>query len=264
MWTALSLAAMLPFAPASSGRLAIEHLRATYGVMGPERQGNQILPGDMLVLAFDISGLEPGADGKVRYGIGLEMTDPAGKTRFRQEPTPHPLKPSGSGSLPAVARLHAGLDQPPGLYTIKITVADGVSNASRSVSRMYEVLPKGFGLVELFASGKPDSPAIVPFQPGKPGVVRFAVVGFERDPARHQPDLRVVMEVRDQDGRAALSEPTVGEVKADMPEKALTLPVSFQLEISRPGKFTVSLKGEDRISRRTATLSFPLIVEIPK
>ena len=45
-----------------------------------------------------------------------------------------------------------------------------------------------------------------------------------------------------------------------MPGNVVALPMSFLLRINRPGKFTVELNATDKISNKTAKLTFPVTV----
>src|SRR5262249_53909617 len=53
MWAALALTTVLNVAPA---QLELKNDRMTYGVLGQERKGDTLYPGEMLVVAFDIEG----------------------------------------------------------------------------------------------------------------------------------------------------------------------------------------------------------------
>jgi hypothetical protein len=56
MWTTLAVSAVLAAAPADAGSLQIKNDRFTYGVFGPERKDAEVIPGDVLILAFDVVG----------------------------------------------------------------------------------------------------------------------------------------------------------------------------------------------------------------
>ena len=79
-----------------------------------------------------------------------------------------------------------------------------------------------------------------------------------------QPNLGVVMTVLDESGRRTSDKPFLGEVKQDVPSQAPILPMQFLLELNRAGKFTVELKAADKVSGKTATVSFPITVVKPK
>jgi hypothetical protein len=260
IWSAVLVGA-LTLAASDSGALRITNMRATYGVGGPDRPDKKVLPGDTLVIAYDIEGMQPGADGKVHYRIGMEVSDQKRGIQLKQEPKPKtvPAAPDGR-PLAAVATLHVGLDQPPGMYTVKLTITDDTSRATGQTSQTYEVLPKDFGLVRVTADGDPTSKALDPFfQAGKPGVINFTVVGFERRHSSGQPDVRVTMVVL-RDGQSVLERPTVVEVKNDVPPKALAVPIELRLRLAKAGPYTVRLTAKDRVTGHNFSISLPITV----
>lgn len=262
----LSIALLAASLQTGDGALALEHCRSTYGVLGPERPDNRVLPGDELTICFEIVGAQVAADDKVHYTIGMEVTDRQGIVRFRQAPRASAVKQAiGRQPLLAAATVHVGMDQPAGEYTVKVTVRDRTAQAAAEFSRTYEVLPRDFGLVQLVVSGDPDAPApMTDFQVGRTGQINVTAVGFGRDESDSRSNLRVVMTVTDADGRTALAEPSVGEIKQSVTAQVLHLPMQFQLDLPRAGRFTVKLTAEDRVTGKTAVLSLPLNVVPPR
>src|SRR5207244_3652393 len=115
------------------------------------------LPGDRYVLCFDVDGITIGPDGKVAYAIGTEVRNAAGRVVFQQEPKAVEAPASlGGGRVPAHARIDVGLDTPPGVFTLTVTVNDRATSASKSLTREVEVLPKDFGLVRLSITNDPE------------------------------------------------------------------------------------------------------------
>jgi hypothetical protein len=250
-------------APAQDGQPALSNIRATYGVQGPERPDRRVLPGDNFILSFEIDGAEVAADGKVHYTIAMEVTDQLGDVRFKQVPRPNAMtRPPGRRSLPAMANLHVGLDEPPGEYTLRVSVTDRTARTTREIAENYEVLPKAFGLVQVVTIGDPDAEGPSFFQAGKAGLINFLAVGFGRNES--QSNFRVVMNVTDADGRPALAKPVEGEVKEKLSSKTMHIPMQFQLELKRAGQFTVELKAQDRVTGQNSLISFPLTVAAAK
>jgi hypothetical protein len=262
MWIALFAA--LTAAPAQTGELKLSNLRSTYGVQGPARTSDKYLPGDVVTVSFDIDGIKADPSGKAAYSIALEVTDADGKPKFKQ--TPRDLEATqslGGDTLPAFASVRVGLDEQPGKYTAKMIVTDRSTKASKSVSGAYEILPKGFGLVHLTTALDPEGRIPAPFLgTGQSLWVNFAAVGFERQAG--QPNLNVVLRVLDKDGKPTVEKPLIGEVSKDIPDKLLALPMQFLLDLNREGSFTVELKATDKVSSKTATVSFPLTVQKSK
>src|SRR6516162_7158612 len=135
---------LLALALGLADALTLANVRTTYSVSGPTRPDNKILPGDLVVLSFDIEGAKVNDAGKVLYSIALEVGNPSGKVLFRQAPKDMeaPLPP-GAKSLAAAARVQVGFSQDPGEYTLKVKVTDRASGATGEVSRRYELLPRG-------------------------------------------------------------------------------------------------------------------------
>jgi hypothetical protein len=261
MSTTMTLIAALSLAAATPGQLALTNVRSTYGILGPTRAEDKLLPGDAMVLCFDMEGVKPNEAGKVVYSIGMEISDGQGKVQFKQAPSQHETTVTlGGNTMPASAKVEIGLDQPPGLYTVKLSVTDVGAGATQELTRPYEVLPRGFGIVRLTTTTDPEgrSPAAV-VGDGQSLWVNFSAVGFKRD-NRGQPDLAVALRVLDESGRPTLPQPFTGEVREKVPEKALGVPMQFLLDLNRPGKFTIELKAMDKSSGESATLALPLTV----
>lgn len=263
MWTSLAVAAVLTL-PAEAGQLELTNARTTYGLLGAPRPDTKYLPGDSYVLAFDINGITVDAGGKVLYSIGMEVTDSAGKAHFKQAPRDLEAQNSlGGKHLPGFVSLQIGLDQPPGVYTVKVTVTDRAAKASQSLTRTYEVLPKAFGLVRLTTSVDPSGQIPAPFLgEGQSLWINFLAVGFGRQKGdKEQPHIKVDLRVLDESGKPTLAKSFGGEVSQDIPKAALSVPMQFLLELNRPGKFTVELKASCKVTgKESATLSFPITV----
>jgi hypothetical protein len=261
MWTTLVLAAALGSMPGQTDQLSFLNVRSVSGYFGPDRQTNRILPGDVFLLVFDIAGFRINPEGKILYRMAMEVTDSRGKTQFKHEPEDREAYNSlGGNRVPASAVIEVRLDQPPGEYTLTLTVTDRTSKASQKLTKKFMVLPKGFGLVQLITSIDPQMTRAVPPM-GVVGEFRFvncSVVGFERDTVKKQPDVLVELRVLDESGKE-LSKPSTLQFNQDVPETAGLLPVGpFPLALNRPGKFSIELQATDRISKKTAKLSLPL------
>lgn len=262
MWTTVALAAALSCLPGQSDQLSFLNVRSVTGYFGPDRQSDKILPGDVYLLVFDIAGFRIDADGKISYRMAMQVTDSRGKVQFGREPEDREAFNSlGGNRVPASAIIEVRFDQPPGEYTLTLTVTDRTSKASQKLTRKFEVLPKAFGLVQVVATIDPQRTRAVPTT-GVVGEFRFiscAVVGFERDAAKKQPNTVVEMRVLDESG-TQVSKPAIQEITEDVPENAGLIPTQpFPLALNRPGKFTIELQATDRITKKTAKVSLPLI-----
>src|SRR5262245_58310835 len=66
MWNALALSALV-LAPAQADQLSISNVRELHGFMGIPRAESKVLPGDLLVIAFDIDNIKIDEDGKASF-----------------------------------------------------------------------------------------------------------------------------------------------------------------------------------------------------
>src|SRR5467141_3392458 len=148
MWTTLAFVAALSAAPGQAGELQLTNPRPTYGVLGPQRPDNQILPGDIFSIAFDIENLTTDKEGKVMYNMGMELINPEGKTEYKREPEQTPLtifNVLGGYRIPAFAHAQTGPDTAKGKYVLKVTVVDRGNKNRKPVTlaQGFEVKEKG-------------------------------------------------------------------------------------------------------------------------
>jgi hypothetical protein len=263
MLTPFPIILFLSLIPApSSGSFNLANPRTTYDILGAPRADTKFLPGDKIVLSFDIEGIQPDANGKVLYSIAMDVADAKGAVQFKQAPRDTETSLALGGSrLPAFVSLKIGTDQPAGDYTVKVTVTDRVSKASKTLTQTYQVLPKGFGLVRLATTADPNGQFPLPF-PGEGQAlwVNFVAVGFGRDAGKGQPNLTVALNVLDESGKPTMAKPFTGEVNQNIPAQAEALPLQFLLNLNQAGKYTVALTATDQVSGKTANVSFPLVV----
>jgi hypothetical protein len=266
MWSTLAFAA-LSVAAGADGDLTLSNVRMTYGQHGPVRTSPNLLPGDALALAFDIEGITVDPNGKVLYSTALEILDKSGKSIFKQEPQAQEATLSlGGDRMAAYTHLDIGLEQPPGDYVIRVTVTDRLRKKPKTLERPFRVLPRDFGLVRVTTTG--DLAGLNPV--AVPGVgeslwVNFAVVGFERaTDAKKQPNVQFEMQIFDDTGKPTTAKPFTGTVNDKVLEKAPALQGQFLLSLNRAGKFRVSVKATDQISKKTSEVTFPLTVVAPQ
>src|SRR5205807_1036583 len=132
MWTTVALAAALSLAPGQSDQLSFLNVRSVTGYFGPERQSEKILPGDIYLLVFDIAGFKINPEGKILYRMAMQVTDSRGKVQFGHEPQDREAYNSlGGNRVPASSFIEVRFDQPPGEYTLTLTVTDRNSMASQ-------------------------------------------------------------------------------------------------------------------------------------
>ena len=150
MWTTLSLIAALGLAPGQAGALDLTNIRVTNGLLGTARGEAKLLPGDWYFVAFDIDNVKVNQAGEVLYSMAMELTDSKKKVLFKQDPRDlKVLNSLGGNRLPAFANVEIGIDQPPGQYTLTVTVVDRAAKATKAFTREFEVVPPSFGLVRV-------------------------------------------------------------------------------------------------------------------
>jgi hypothetical protein len=268
MFTTLALAAALVYAPSQTGTLSLTNVRVTNGSQfGPVRTDNKFLPGELFFITFDIENLKANADGRINYDIQMEVTDKSGKTVYKQPPSDQLAQMFLGGSkLPAFAMIALGDEQQPGVYSCKVTVTDKLANASQSLERQIELLPKNFGIVALYMSPDPRGELAVPPTGivGQSVWLHFGVVGFGRNTQTKQPDVVVTMTIFDEANKPTMPKPEVVKVKA-AEEKHFGIPIYYFLPLNRAGKFTVKIEAVDLLANKTSTYTLTLsVVEPPK
>jgi hypothetical protein len=265
MLTTFGLLMALSFTPGDAGQLSLTDVRTTYGILGARRPNDKFLPGDLFVLSFDIEGTKANASGKIRYGIGLEVSDANGKVLYKQDPVDSETASPADGKLAAFARLEIGTEQPSGNYMLKVSVTDRTAGVTQEVTRPCQVLPPAFGIVRPSATSDPDGKTpIASLHKGKPGWIHFAAVGFARDGSKGQPHLTATLNVLDEAAKPALAKPSSGTIAQDVPRGAKAVPMQFALVLQKAGKYTAELVVTDDVSGKKATLSLPIRVEESK
>jgi hypothetical protein len=262
MLPTMMLLAALSAVPAQSGGLTLADARLTHGIMGPPRANAKFLPGDTVFLAYDIDGITVDPEGKALYTAAIEVRDSAGKAVVNQKPQDEETVAALGGTrLPAYAQVTIGVEQPAGEYTLKLTVTDRASKKTAALDQKFEVLARDFGIARLLLTGDPEGR--VPsglLGTGQEVFVNAMLIGFKRDGAMQQPNVRVELRVLDENGKPTLAKPFAGEITKDVPAKEIALPVQFVLGLNRPGKFTVEMTASDRNGNKKATQSFPITV----
>jgi hypothetical protein len=258
MWAALALTTVLTTAPAQNGELAIKNVRSTHGILGQPRKENKLLPGDLLVVAFDITNLTVKPDGQVLYSMGMELTK-KGKAKPEFKRAPQDLEAYntlGGSTLPAFAMSVIGTDTPPGEYTLKVTVNDRGVKGGKGVTleEKFEVLPLKLGFVQVkltSASGEPVPPIAVP---GQSVLLHCDLVGYKMAGQPKAPNVTFEMQVLDADGKPTVTKPFKGDIVTESkmsPGQMRFAPIILQL--NRPGKFKVVIKATDNQAKKATT-----------
>jgi hypothetical protein len=262
MLTTMALMAALCLTAGQGGELELTNIRPTYGLMGPARADNRLLPGDVFSVSYDIENIKVDKTGKVLYSMGLEVIDGKGKTQYKVEPRDlEEVNTLGGHRSPGFVYVQVGENLLPGEYTLRVTVTDRAAKKTKSFDRKFEVVEPSFGIVRLNLSG--DAQGLVPVPPvgvtGEKMWVHFTLVGFDRGKEKKDPDISLEIQIMDENGTPTLDQPIPGEVK-ELPKDYKFVPIDYPLNLNRAGKFTVRLKATDKLSKKSAEMSFPITV----
>ena len=261
MLTTVALFAALTSAIGQADALTLNHVRQTSYMLGPVRTDDKLVPGDSFNIAFDIEGINVAPDGKVKYSMGLKVTNAAGKTEFGTNPVPkEEYNVLGGSTVPACANVDIGLNQPPGKYKVNIKVIDTATKAEKEITKEFEVVQKKFALVRLSTTADGNSVAMAPVGvPGQSMYVHFFVVGFDVDNKSQQPNIVLEMKILDESGKPTIQKPYAEVIKA-MKVGDVAIPLTVPVPLNRPGKFTAEITAVDQLSKNTAKLSLPFTV----
>lgn len=260
MWAALALTTVLNVAPA---QLELKNVRMTYGILGQERKDDTFLPGDVVVVAFDIEGLQVKPDGRVLYAMGMELVKQGkDKPEFKRDPQDlEAVNSLGGTRLPSFALSIIGTDTAPGDYTLKVTVRDRqVKGAEKVLQKAFKVGKAQLGFVRLRFTSEKGEPVPNVAVPGQRSYLHCALVGFDTGKDK-LPHVTFEMQILDEAGKSTVAAPFKGDIKTDVsktPGEMTFVPIP--IEMNRSGKFKVKLIATDNISKKTAEQTLDLSV----
>lgn len=265
MLCSLALAA-LTLSPSQGGEVKLTNVRMTIGELGAPRAGTKLLPGDVLFIGYDITGLAVDPDGTAKYSMAMEVQDAAGKAIFKQDPRDlTDFVPLRGNVIPARAFITIGLDQDAGAYTCKITVTDPKTKAKDTLTAKFEVLKRDFGIVAVFTSHDERGAFSAPTTgvAGQTIFIQFSVASFQRDAKTKQPNVEFEFQILDEKGTPTLAKPRTHIQDGGVDEKEGAFAMRFPVFMSRPGKFTVRITANDKVANKKATYELPLNVLQP-
>ncbi len=263
MWTTVALLSALSLAPQDAGPLKLDNIRSTHGVLGPVRASENYVPGDSLTLNFDIDGISSDANGKVLYSIGIDVINSADKTSvFRQPPQNlETISLFGGNRVQGFAHLDLGTDQPPGDYSMTVTVTDRAAKTSKEITHKFVVVKPELALVRLKATSDRDGEAPLPATgQGQTVWINFGIIGFARDTTSKQPSVLMEVDVSDAEGKSTMPKPLSKVFDKDVPQNNLAIPLQYPVSLTRAGKFTLELTATDQITKKKTKLAVPFNV----
>jgi hypothetical protein len=266
MWKVSALAlALLPLLAAPASALELKSLRAAYGLLSAPRQDAKYLPGDVVMLAYELEDLKiDPKTGVAKIRQAMEITDKDQKVIFGKNPKEGIEVPLfGATRMPGLVHAVMTFDTPPGKYKVKVTVTDEKAKTTKSLEYPFELLKEGFGIVQ------PTTPAVAFV--GQDFIVTFWVVGMSREKKSMLPDVEVRMKLLGEDGKALVPFPVINNMREfhneGVPEfdlrKLKLFPFNLPLPLTQKGKFFIEVQAEDRLAKETATLRLPLTVLDP-
>jgi hypothetical protein len=249
MWTAVALTTIMTLAPAQTS-LDLKNVRTTHGIMGETRKTDKLLPGDVLVVAFDIEGLKVKEDGRVFYSMGMELTKKGkAKAEFKRDPQDLEAENSlGGTTLPAFALSVIGTDSTPGEYNLKVTVKDRLAKTEKVLNKTFEVLPLKLGFVQTRLTNSAGDPVPPVAVPGQRVYVHCALVGFKLGKDK-LPNVTFEMVILDDQGKPTVPKSFKGTITTDV--KATPGMMTFVprgLDLNRSGKYKIVIKAKDNNS----------------
>jgi len=260
MWTAVALTTVLTLPPAQG--LELKNIRTTHGIMGETRKDDKFLPGDVVVVAFDIEGLKVKDDGLVQYAMGMELTKKGkAKPEFKSDPKDLEGENSlGGSTLPAFALSVIGTDSAPGEYSLKVTIKDRLGKTEKVLNKSFEVLPVKLGFVQVRLTSSQGDPVPSIAVPGQRIFVHCALVGFKLNKEK-LPHITFEMVIKDAEGNPTVKKSFKGDIKTDV--KATPGMMTFRarpLDLNKPGKFKIVISAKDNVSGETTEQTLNLNV----
>jgi hypothetical protein len=268
MWTSLALLSALSLAPAQAGQLELKNPRFTFGILGQERKETDFLPGDMVVLAFDIEGLKIEDDGRVQYSTSLELFDHKKKqVVFKKDPQQMMVVNTLGGSrVPAIALTNIGTDTEAGDYTMTVEVKD-----IKGKTVEFGIIRPGFVYSNLNEEEAGTRTTMAPplAVPGQNLFFHFSLTGYKlavnKASDKEEPNVEVTMVVQDESGKPVLEKPFTGkatELSKELRELKF-IPFQIPIQVNRNGKFKIVLEAKDVNGGKTVTQTFDLrVVEV--
>lgn len=280
MWTTLALLSALSYAPAQGGQLEVKNPRFTYGMLGQERKDSTFLPGDMVVLSFEIEGLKIKDDGSAQYSMALKLFNHK-KNKYIFEKDPQALEvvnTLGGTHQSAFALTNVFSDMEPGDYTIRVDVKDVLGNTTaKPLERKFTVKKLEFGIVrpgfvylDFNENQGGGQPILAPplGVPGQSLMLHFTTVGFTEAGEKNEPKVSVEVVVQDESGKPVLAKPISGKGTSypdEQARKLKILPFHVPVHINRTGKFKIVISAKDENNAGKTTTFPPLdltVVEV--
>ena len=261
MWTAVALTTVMTLAPAQG--LELKNVRTTYGILGETRKDDKILPGDVIILAFDIEGLKAQDTGKVEYSMGMEFAKKdAKKPVFKRDPTElEAYNILGGSTLPAFATYSLAPDIAPGQYTLKVSVKDLAGKGEKVLEKTYTVLEPKFGFIRVRLTASNGEDPVPPIAVAGQRVLFFCSLANVKLGKDKKPHVSFEMVIQDADGKPTIAKRYKADITTELKDSAGIMTfLPRQLDLNKPGKYKIVIKATDNISKETTEQTLSLNV----
>jgi hypothetical protein len=261
-------AVLLVLSPSLQAELKLDHVRFTYGELGPARPDAKVLPGEMLTLAFTITGLAKDAGGNMNIVLSGELFDGEGKSVAKMPAkTIKSLVALGGDAVPGVLAFSLPNEFAAGKYVIRGIVKDSLAGAEARTEQTIEVLPPQFGIVRLRlandAEGQFPSGGNVTL--GQAVHIQCRAVGFARGEKAGAKRIHLTgtMRILDAAGKSTYPNPLSFSLDQEAPEEVTHATFRFSASANRAGRFTIQIEAHDKIAGKTITQELPIVVHAP-
>ncbi|HEX5272550.1 MAG TPA: hypothetical protein VFW33_18760, partial [Gemmataceae bacterium] len=250
---------LLAASPAPAA-LEISKVEACYGRLGPVRKSLDIYAYDEIGFRFTVTGARSDDEGRADVEVAYTVLDDRGKevTSKRVASLKGPLT-FGTDSFPGYVSLW--LTEPPGEYTLKVTVKDNVAAAETGFERKLHLKETEFAIVspQFFHDATHAVAAPAGGVVGQQLHFRLLVIGFDRSAGKLDEEL--VVRVFDKDKKELTPKPlrmTAEKTDEKVVKELPAIDFSGWVMLTKAGEFTLRITVTDINTKKTATWEAPL------
>jgi hypothetical protein len=260
----LVFAVLLGFSSSLRAELKLENVRFTYGELGPARADSKVLPGEMLTLAFTMTGLAKDDAGNMNIVLSGELLNGEGKSVAKTPAkTIKSLVALGGDETPGILNFSLPADFAAGKYVVRGVVKDSLAGTEAQTEKPIEVLPPQLGLVRLHlandAEGQSASGGNVTV--GQAVHIQCVAIGFSHKDKRIH--LTGSMRILDAAGKDMYPNPVSFSLSQEVADNINQATFKFAASANRAGRFMIQIEAHDKIADKTVTQEVPIVVHAP-
>jgi hypothetical protein len=250
----------------------VKNVRMTYGVQGAANYGatrtnDKFLPGETLLLAYDIAGLSVSKKLQTASWEGSWEILDANKKKFGKAgaaiPAQDVVVQLGGNSVPG--QLFVEMPKvAAGTYYVKLTLTDRMAKQSKEYLHKFEIgKADEFGFFGLTAPAFGVTGTQLPISFG---VANTPVWDKETDKKKglfkKAPRVDITMRVFDAGNRTELGLPMRINWPLELPEifRKELIPAQFSIYLNRPGRFRAEIEAHDHITDKKLKVEVPFTV----